>query len=596
MSAEATIPGAPDASAAIGGLVPATRAPNADHARTLATAQTPRRKALRPASEVMRLARMGAAFPTRLSFLPTLLRRLAAERVRTTRALWEIDAEGVGRAVYTLRLGGRPYSLVAFSSPLPPELRSDRVIADAWDATFALVDGAPDGRDLARLAANAPLQEGGRLTERELILSRANRSQRAFTHALERLAAGRRPDPSVLSGVGYLMRTTAVYGNGKFGIADREVVASRPGLGGPFQAEMLAVWLIREFTVDLVEHLARAQNPEAATRLSPDERRALGVGNSTGLGMAPFLVNHPVLVNAWARTRETALARVRETPTLDPSTWARARALFDRAARHLSEWRVEDPTQSARIATLEAEWAEAVQLADALLAGPAPWDALMRAAEDWSLETQELLVALALETHPEMVDPLTAEMACDEGLSLDRAMSMGALRQRLAESYRWALETDAAADETYFWYVSEEKLEPRFGLRGVDPGDDRESPLDIARQAAALARDAAEAPDEEPVAAFLARRPAHRAIVRRVQGAAAHPYAEIQGNLIGAACRPIDLLRFKLAFLGASHFDPKSDRWTRISLARGAPTATDVAEGRGGDWSPIFGLDPGSAV
>ena len=34
----------------------------------------------------------------------------------------------------------------------------------------------------------------------------------------------------------------------------------------------------------------------------------LGVGNSTGLGMAPFLINHPQLLNNWINAKETALA------------------------------------------------------------------------------------------------------------------------------------------------------------------------------------------------------------------------------------------------------------------------------------------------
>ena len=33
----------------------------------------------------------------------------------------------------------------------------------------------------------------------------------------------------MVAAVGYLMRTTAVYGNGKFGIADRTNFADRPG-------------------------------------------------------------------------------------------------------------------------------------------------------------------------------------------------------------------------------------------------------------------------------------------------------------------------------------------------------------------------------
>ena len=38
----------------------------------------------------------------------------------------------------------------------------------------------------------------------------------------------------------------------------------------------------------------------------------LGIGNSTGLGMAPFIVNHPTLLNNWILARETALKKIRE--------------------------------------------------------------------------------------------------------------------------------------------------------------------------------------------------------------------------------------------------------------------------------------------
>ena len=73
------------------------------------------------------------------------------------------------------------------------------------------------------------------------------------------------------------------------------------------------------------------------------------------------------------------------------------------------------------------------------------------------------------------------------------------------------------------------------------------------------------------VAAFLLRHPEHRHIVRRAQIASRFPYAEIRDNTISAALLPIDLLRCKLSFFGATHFDPRSDRWVRINMFQGAP-------------------------
>ena len=192
----------------------------------------------------MKAARLGAFHQSRLSFMRQLLRRLKAENWQFQRPLWTLDSQGVGRAVYTATGPQRSYSLVAFAHDLDPALRSDRVIATAWDATFALFDGIPDAADLDRLEANVPKQEAGRISSRELCMARANRSVRLFDHVIEALAAGRQPQREFIDEVGYLMRTTAVYGSGKFGAADRESIAQRPELAAPFQAEMLTVFLI----------------------------------------------------------------------------------------------------------------------------------------------------------------------------------------------------------------------------------------------------------------------------------------------------------------------------------------------------------------
>jgi hypothetical protein len=114
------------------------------------------------------------------------------------------------------------------------------------------------------------------------------------------------------------------------------------------------------------------------------------------------------------------------------------------------------------------------------------------------------------------------------------------------------------------------------GERFEEPGSDRELPLDIARQAAALFETLKGFPDTDPVARLLLAHPQHRSMVRRVQLTATRPFAEIRDNLIDADMLPIDMLRCKLACFGASRFDPRSDRWVRISLFQNAPYPTDL--------------------
>ncbi|KNG94100.1 hypothetical protein [Pseudaestuariivita atlantica] len=541
---------------------------------------TPAEAELRPPSDVMRLSRLGAMFPTRLSFLRTLMRRLDREGATLNRPVWQMNAEGHGHAVYTIRLGGHDYALVAVSNELDPSQRTDRVIATAWDAAFVLYDGVPDEAEVARIRREAPKQEAGRFGPRDLVLSRANKSVRLFTHVAEALRAGRQPDEDPIREIGYLMRTTAVYGNGKFGIADRTRIAARPGLDGPFMAEMLTVWMIRNFTHDLVSHVGGAP-------LEPRLRRHLGIGNATGLGMAPFLVTHPVLLNNWMLARETALARVRAVEVLTEDQKTCLRNLADtRVPRHLAEWQVPDPAHQARIEALAKDFAafRTRHLTDAALARSNPIDRALRAAAEVGQDLEELVVALVLEPFPDLVDGLEECMADPLGYVGPGLHRTGALRDAIEDRFGWALKTDYQAPDACrrFWYVSAEKLEPRLGDRHAEPGAERESPLDVARRVRALYE---ALPDEDTcLTTFLATAPEHMMAVERVEIALSHPYSEIRDNLIAETCLPIDMLRAKLSLFGATRFDPKSDLWTRITLCQGAPLPEEMGTGTADDW------------
>ncbi|MCX7567548.1 hypothetical protein OS189_14475 [Sulfitobacter sp. F26169L] len=537
---------------------------------------------LRPPEEVMRLSRLGSMFPTRLSFLRCLIRRLSDEQAQVSQHVWQMCDNGFGHAVFSIDLGGFTYSLVAVSTDLPAELRTDRAIATAWDSAYVLFDGIPDADDITRIVKNAPLQEAGRFGPRDLVLSRANKSVRLFDHVTQALRAGRQPDAELIRDIGYLMRTTAVYGNGKFGIADRASYDTRPGLGGPFAAEMLTVWLIRHFTHALAEHVGRGT-------LDRETKRHLGVGNSTGLGMAPFLVTHPVLLNNWMMARETALARVCAVTHLTEAQIARLGVLAARASAHLAQWTVSDNAHQARIELLGEDWANAVAvLTPQALAREMPVCAAMQSVRKMSKDVQELMAALLIEPFGDLVDGLADSMADPFGAYAPCLPDTEALRAQIKQSFGWALDVDYAQKDNcgQFWYVSEAKMEPRLGQRFEEDGALMETPLDIARRVQAAYADL---PDTaERVSGFLARHPDHALAVERVTLAATYPYAEIRDNLISQKCLPVDMLRCKLSFFGASKFDPKSDRWTRINLCQGAPLADELNWDADDWWLPVF--------
>jgi hypothetical protein len=547
------------------------------------------RDPLRPGAEVMRLARLGSFHQTRLSFVRTLVRRMAREGWTIARIQFDIDAKGVGAAVYRIDTTAGTFSFVVFAQEIDPDQRTDRVIAEAWDHTFALTEGVPDAGELDRLRAQVPCQEGARMSARDLVLSRANKSVRLFDSVVAKLARGEQPSAAEIGRVGYLVRTTAVYGNGKFGLADYARLRHQGPFHQPFMAQMLTVYLAREFSLDLVEHLAHARAPATATTLAPDLRRAFGVGNATGLGMAPFIVAHAKLMHRWNRVRETAIARVKAVETAGPDKLPAFERLLRQAIAYADDWTTADPPQQACIETLRAELRETINAlfpagAPGRLPERHPWRWLLEThAADASLETQELLNSLILEPYPELVDDLAERMDADETERLDAAMTVDQLIRLIEQRYAWALSIDRAQPEahTFFWYRSETKEEPRLGQRCCEPGVDREMPLGIGVQVQDLhaeltALDAAER--REPLATVLMRRPHWRQLVRRVQALAPLDYAEVRDNLLAGDIRPVDLLRFKLSFFGATKFDPKSDRWTRINLFQGAPLARDLGD------------------
>jgi hypothetical protein len=536
----------------------------------------------RSPDEVMRLARMGSFHPMRLSFSRILLRRMAEEDWTIDVPDWSIDENGYGHAVITATTPHHTYSLAAFSHKMDNQDRSDRVIAEKWDATFSLVDGYPDDAAIKEMSQTVSKQEAGRHRADQLTLSRANKSVRIFDHVVERLSQGRQPDAALINKIGYIMRTTAVYGNGKFGIGDRDRIITRPEMQAPFQVEMLTVYLIRVFSLKLVNHLAKMaeKNEGDAVSLNADLARHLGIGNATGLGMAPFLVHHQALLNQWMITREMALARVLSQETISADDAAKIELCLNRAIAYTAEWRVDDVVQSDKIVVLEADLQKLSSwLSGNWWSGTMPLKQLMdRARETLSLEAEEMLVSILMEPFGILVDDLADQMSVHETFSGPTGMKVADVRDHVRQHYAWVfdIDLDDKAQSALFWYTSEAKLEPRLGRRHEESGADREMPFDIPKQVRAMMADIDQADADQSLAAFMMVYPQHRFVLKRVMTTARYPYGEIKENLVAESMRPIDMLRCKLSFFGASKFDPKSILWTRIALFQGAPLAEEL--------------------
>lgn len=549
---------------------------------------------LRPVGQVMQLERLGAMHQSRLSFMRALVRRIMRERWQITPALMELDDQGYGRVIYRIQAPQGCYSFVLFSDYLSPAERNDRVIATKWDLTMALVAGdlaaevaAGDESYLQKLRDNVPKQEAGRVDSRVFVLSRANRSARNFDYVVDQLANGEQPDAAKIAKVGYLYRTTAVYGSGKLGMADWQKVQSHwQDFARPFSAEMFVCFMLRNFSLMQAEHIAKIRHPETYKPMELGLKRYFGIGNSTGLGMAPYLINHPLLINRWVEMRELALARICAMSEPDSSVRDRFGALLQRCDQHTREVFCEDEWQQDNNQLLLTDLQ---RLQEQMLDGISDWGSLLEwSNQNCSLQGQELLVSVLLELYPTLVDELEDHCCQNEVMDLNPQMPLTTLKSLIENHYDWALDIDFSNPEASqtFWYRSEDKMEPRLGDCSLESGIDKQMPLGIGHLVRQCYDQLQEfAGDEQATCAqFLLQQPQSRGIVRRIQAMSNSLFGEIRANLLDKDVLPMHLLRAKLAFFGVSKFDPRSKLWVRNTMFQGAPLLEDIGKPFADDW------------
>ena len=545
---------------------------------------------LRPPEVVMQPERVGAVWPTALSFAQQMIDRMLAGKWKITLSDNRLDADGVGEVVYTVETERQPFYFIVFSQKISPEERTDRVIADGWDAAAALVEGEITEERLARLRRNVPKQEYGRADQQTLVWTRGNRSGRFFDYVIDHLADGKQPDPAVLARGGYIFRSTAYYGNTKFGLKSYDAFEADHPLHGSFIPQMLAAFLFREYAADLAEHIAKSRNPDAVS-IAPATRRYLGIGNATGMGLVPFVINYPHLTHVWSVAREIPLARAKAR-MLEPqgdsvegmvALLRHCLAYFEQDTldvKHTFVHREQLMTEVRRLLEWVVGWQASGLMADT--AASQPWLKLCQLAESHlSIEVQELLHTLLIELYPEDRQDVVPRFHVPISYPLNVEMTIAELSQLLERNYDWILSRDLTSEEenALFWYFSVDSEEPLIGEQGKDDGAWTARPIDIPQQVYKLYQDLRGIVQTESVGYFLLYHPQHRAIINRVQSLAGLRYAEIRTNLHHRDVVPLHTQRFQLAQYGMNRFNPQSIYWLRVTLLQGAPIAQDISTG-----------------
>ncbi len=536
---------------------------------------------LRNPEDVMKLSRLGSFHQSKLSFLRSFIREF--KNWEFNRDIFDLDKSGYGVAVYSVRKNKRVYSLICFSQHINDEERSDRVIATKWDAAFVLHDGVPTKKDIDRLKENVPKQEIGRMSNKELALSRANKSVRIFDHVVNSLSSGNQPDINLINKVGYLYRTTAVYGSGKFGLADRFRIKDREEICGPFRLEMMLVYLVRQFTFDQINHISKMKNPNESVNLDKKIARNLGIGNSTGLGMAPFIVNHPTLLHQWIYNREKALKEIRSIELVSKKEIEYFKLCLEKSKKNIDNWNTDSNYQNKKINSLKNDL---IKFKEYFLKLDFKnkkylWNEIYLWIEKYlDEECCEYLISMMMEPYDKIIDPLVKNMSADEEkyFNIPSSRKLLDLKKIIENKYKLILNINFnnKKSNTYFWFISKNKEEPRIANRYDEYGSDLEQPLAIARDIKKLYEKILNENLLKTVADFLIYNDDLRHIVRRIFISEKFQYSEIQDNTIGENLIPIDMLRLKLSFFGAQNFDPRSDKWLRICMYQGAPLVNEL--------------------
>jgi hypothetical protein len=348
---------------------------------------------------------------------------------------------------------------------------------------------------------------------------------------------------------------------------------------------MMLVYLVRQFTFDQVNHVAKNRNPKSAVKLDPKICRNLGIGNSTGLGMAPFIVNHPTLLNNWILSREVALKKIREIKIAETKDISLFKECVKNSLKNITSWNTESEYQLKKIKLLLQDVRKFINFLENEFDFKKDYpfnEIYLWLEKETCEECIEYIVSIMMEPFGEIVQPLISQMSSEEEkyFNIPTERNVEDLKKILENKYSDILKIDFNKEDSNqkFWFISKNKEEPRLANRFEESGADLEQPLAIARDIKKLYERLLSLKNNLKINQFLIDNSDLRHVVRRAFIIENFPYSEIQDNTIGENIVPIDMLRLKLSFFGALKFDPRSDKWLRICMFQGAPLPNELKD------------------
>lgn len=533
---------------------------------------------MRPADELMRVESLKCFKASRLSFADMFGRRMIERGWKIRLLRGEVDDNGAGKFVYDVEAEGRRMTYIARAYPWDGiekvGRRADGALRDMFGALF--VGAASDERIEKEFATFDVKAEGEMRTTADVIgWTPANRSSRHFDAVVDALAAGNQPEMDFA----YLMRNGGFQSSGRNGSVSFHGIPLDHPLSHPFYADMFAIYLVRIFSIDLVNAIARRRHPDAA-QLDRSIARNLGIGNSSGQGMCVALQRWPHWVATWVVVRELALAFSKSQPI---SNGARER--MRAAITHvIAIYKASDP-QVEDYVTPNEEVIANLETIDGWVAetDAGSWNEVAeRVAATFDGETREQFNSLLIDLEPEFCDAIAPWLRTGSirKRNFDPRMTVSRLREILRRNYSWALQYDRTLVSTHqcFWYHSEDNGEQRRGERVIDPHEEFESFIDHIGLVQRLASVLTAYDEDTRMGDVVLDHPDLHYAISRVQYLEGIPYVEIRDSIAHRDFIPAELIKFYHACLGMRGATPLSIRYVRGTFFQAEPLPQDLSE------------------
>ena len=299
--------------------------------------------------------------------------------------------------------------------------------------------------------------------------------------------------------------------------------------------------------------------------------------------MAPFIVNHPILLNNWILARETALKKIREIQIVKSDDKDLFYSCLKKSIKNITSWNSDSEFQKNKIKQLLSDLNKFINFIENKFDFNQEYafnKIYLWIESNLKEECIEYIVSIMMEPYEQITSPLVKQMSSDEEkyFNIPTERTIFDLREILEKKYENIIKIDfnERKNNKFFWFVSKNKEEPRLADRFIEEGHELEQPLAIARDIKKLYERIANEKNSRSIGNFLIENNDLRHVVRRAFIIEKFPYSEIQDNIIGSKLIPIDMLRLKLSFFGALKFDPRSDKWLRITMFQGAPLPNEL--------------------